>query len=106
MLPVPNLNQPLVLSGGFVNSPWNQFFQQFVQAPTGIIELTLGSSPFTYQAREPGTILITGGTVTGFDFTRGDVTLDILPSLIMPVSIKDIVEIAYSVLPTVYFIPR
>lgn len=71
--------------------------------------IIVGSSPFEYLAEEPGNIFISGGTVSGITLTRGTDTITVAPSTanprLIPVAVADIVEVTYSVLPTMKFIP-
>lgn len=105
MVPLPNLISKLVDATGRTLQPWVSYFQQFTQAPPNFVAQTVSGSPFSYTAREPGTIAISGGTITAITLTRGAVTISLgtTPKLI-PVAINDVVAITYSVLPTIYFI--
>ncbi len=96
----------LVDATGRMLTPWNSYFQQFTQAPASAIDITVGISPFDYTAKEPGTLVITGGTVTGVRLTRGS-TVIILATTnnVIPVGINDIVRVTYSVLPTLRLLP-
>jgi hypothetical protein len=114
MLLVPNMVAPLVqvrgpkgeIYKGTLIPPWNSFFQQFTQAPPPVMALPVVGSPFTYEAKELGTILISGGTLTDVSFTRGsDVTTLGNAARVIPVNVRDIVTITYSVLPIVKFVP-
>lgn len=78
--------------------------QQFTQAPPPIIELTVDISPFSYTAVEPGFIFIEGGTVSLITLRRGAAIISFLGQLV-PVSIGDEVEVTWSVLPVIVFIP-
>ena len=97
---------PFVGKLGRIVAPWIQYLQQFTQAPPNIMSLTISASPFSYTAKEPGTVAISGGTVTGVTLTRGAISI-VLGSTpkIIPMAINDIVSITYSVLPTIQFIP-
>lgn len=105
MIPLPNLIAAFVDRAGKIQSPWNYYLQQFTQAPPNILEVIPDGSPFEYTAVEPGTVAITDGTVSVVTLTRGVITIDITGQILIPVSIADTVEITYSVLPTVQFIP-
>lgn len=104
MVPLPNLLAKFVDKIGQIKAPWNSYLQQFTQAPPNFMPQTLSGSPFTYVASEPGTIAIEGGTVTTVTLTRG-VNSIIITDQLIPVAIADTLIIAYSVLPTVTFIP-
>ena len=114
MIPLPSLLAPLVDKIDRIARPWNSYLQQFTQAPPAINSITVGASPFSYVAREPGNISITGGTLinngignNGISLTRGNVIIDFgtVTNRIVPIGINDIIKINYSVLPTVMFLP-
>ena len=114
MIPLPNTLAPFVNKLGQIIRPWNSYLQQFTQAPPSISSITVGTSPFSYVAREPGNISITGGTLinngignNGISLTRGNVIIDFgtVTNRIVPIGINDIIKINYSVLPTVMFLP-
>jgi hypothetical protein len=106
MVPLPNLRSKVVNALGILVAPWNSFLQQFVQAPPNALPVTLTGSPFEYQAAEPGLLTIVGGTVSIINYSRGSVTVNVTGSRFVPVCLNDIVEITYSVAPTVYFFPN
>jgi len=103
---MPNLRSKVVNAAGLLLAPWNSFLQQFVQAPPAALPVVLTGSPFEYQAAEPGLLTITGGTVSAITYSRGGVTVTFTGMLFVPICLNDIVEITYSVAPTVYFFPN
>lgn len=105
MVPLPSLSSWLVDKSGRLLNPWISFLQQFVQAPPAFASVTVGASPFAYEAAEPGTLAITGGTVSDVSLTRGTDTISFGSIKTISVAINDTVTITYSVLPTVQFIP-
>lgn len=105
MIPLPSQLAPLVTPNGKILRPWTQYLQQFTQAPPNIMSIVVSASPFVYQVKEPGSVAITGGTVSGITLTRGIISINLTGSKIIPVSINDVVTIIYSVLPTIQFIP-
>ena len=107
MIPLPSTLAPFVNKLGQIIRPWNSYLQQFTQAPPAINSITVGTSPFSYEAREPGNISITGGTISNIRLSRGIVDIDFGAGTdkIIPVGINDIVTVTYSVLPTVRFLP-
>ena len=106
---VPNYNVSLVNGAGqVIAQAWRSFFQQFVQAPSAILPITLTASPFSYTAVEPGNLAISGGTISAITLTRGTTVITLATSAaakLVPVAIGDIVTITYSILPTLQFIP-
>lgn len=105
MLPLPNVLQEFVNRAGIIKNPWIQYLQQFTIAPPSFIDITLTGSPFEYIAREPGNLFVSGGTISLITLTRGTETLTVTGSILIPVAVADVVEITYSVLPTIKFIP-
>ena len=103
---VPRLDAPLVDRSGLALAPWTTFFQQFVQAPSAAVSLIIGVSPFNYVAREPGQVAVIGGTVSAIALIRGTVTIDVTGVKLIPVAIKDIVKVTYSILPVIQFLPN
>lgn len=106
MLPVPNNSNPIVDKTGRNNPAWTQFLQQFVQVPPPVIALTVGVSPFSYEAKEPGTVAITGGTISSIVLTRGTVNITVTGTILIPLELMDAVTVTYSVLPTMRFLRR
>lgn len=102
---LPSTLARLVDTTGKILSPWIQYLQQFTIAPPNIMTLNVGISPFSYVAKEPGNVVVTGGVITAIHLIRGAVDLDITGQKIIPVGIKDTIIITYSGLPTVNFIP-
>ena len=104
---VPNLNRPLVNKDGLVTkqSEWVAFFSQFVTAPNVVVDIA-GVSPLSYIVKEPGSVYVNGGTVSSIIFSRGTTNLDVTGQKLIPVEIKDIVTVTFTVAPTIQFVPR
>ncbi len=109
MQPFPSVIQNFVDTFQKIKNPWIQYLQQFTTSPPPFMPVTVGSSPFSYQADEPGNLFISGGTVSGITLTRGPDTITVFPSTanprLVPVAVADIVGVTWSVLPTIKFIP-
>lgn len=106
-LKLPNLIAPLVDAAGLLKQQaWVSFFQQFVSAPSPILPLIVGVSPYVYIAVEPGLIAVSGGTVSAISLIRGSIAINVTGMLLIPVEIKDSIKVTYSILPIVQFIPR
>lgn len=108
-LPVPNLKSPIgtVKNGfAFLIPPWNSWFQQFTQSAPAVSAVTLTGSPFSFTANANGNLVVSGGTISAIDLTRGTTTisLSIVTPLLIPVSIGDTITITYTVLPTLQFL--
>lgn len=114
--PVPNLRSPLVsvviningkkLEGkGFLVSPWNSFFQQFVQPAPLPIDVELVASPFTISPGANGSITLVGGTITSVTLIRGTVSMVLGSQRLIPIRIGDSIEVTYTGTPTIKFLP-
>lgn len=99
----PSVTQAFVNRLGTILQPWMGYLQQFTTPPPAFMDITVGVSPFEYEAKEPGNIFLGGGTINTITLTRGDDTITVTGSLI-PVAINDIVTVDYAVLPTMKFI--
>lgn len=107
MQPFPNVTQFFVNRLGTILQPWMGYLQQFTIPPPPFMPIDVGASPFEYEAKEPGNLAISDGTVTLISITRGSdtITLGAGTDRFIPVAINDIVTITYSVLPTIKFVP-
>lgn len=104
---LPRDGHRVVDEGGNLTAPWREFFMRIASPPQGVKPHTLAASPYVLTAPTDGTVVVTGGTVSGATFTRGRDTVT-LPagSLTHPVRQGDVVSITYSVAPSVTFIPQ
>lgn len=69
--------------------------------------ITVGASPFTFTANLSGQLLITGGTVSQIDLDRKGTSVTTgLTAGLLPLAEFDQCIVTYTVLPTIYFIPR
>lgn len=109
MVPFYSTIQEFVDSNRRVVQPWISYLQQFTINPPPFAPITVGISPFGYEAKEPGNVFISGGTVSGITLTRGSDTITVAPSTanprLIPVAVNDIITVTWSVLPTMKFIP-
>lgn len=101
----PSTVSRFVDSAGRIIQPFISYLQQFTVAPSNILHLPLGASPYSYQVKETGTVFIRDGVVSDIHLERGSFSIDMTGQAIIPVGIKDTMIITYSVLPTFYFIP-
>lgn len=103
---VPSSQQPMVGDGGRVTPPWLRFFNVLAGiAPSAIAPVDVGASPFAYTAGGSGTLRVSGGTVSSITLTRSGMTVAFGTTASVPVANGDVVTIAYSVKPTISFIP-
>lgn len=109
MQTLPNVLQPFINSAKQVISPWIQYLQQFTIAPPAFLDIDVDSSPFGYEAAEPGNVFISGGTVSEIALTRGSDTIILFPDTsiprLVPVAVHDVVTVTYTVIPIIKFIP-
>lgn len=69
--------------------------------------ITVGASPFQFQAPFDGTVLVSGGIVTEIDLTRNNTyNTGLLGGGAVPVSRLDIVTVTYTTVPSMAFFPR
>lgn len=110
--PVLNLNSPLAevktdARGrlvAYLISPWNSFFQQFVQPAPAVATIELTGSPFKFTPNVNGNLIISGGVVSNISLMRGTDTIDLTGEKIIPTAINDSVSITYSNAPSVKFL--
>lgn len=109
MVPFYNSGVAFVDRAGKILRPWIQYLQQFTIAPPPIMSVSVDISPFAYIAKEPGNIVVSGGTVSAIVLTRGTTSIILFVSTanarIIPVSINDAVTVTFSVLPIIQFLP-
>lgn len=68
--------------------------------------VTVGASPFTYIASFDGTLSVTAGTVSGISIIRQSATVATgMTSGLVPLRRGDQVQITYTAVPTVVFLP-
>jgi hypothetical protein len=69
--------------------------------------ITVGASPYTYTASADGSVAVTGGTVTGISVIRQGTTVATgVTAGVIPLSRLDQIQVTYSVVPTMNFLPR
>lgn len=93
-----------------IQKDWYLFLVSVYNAVTqGIpqpeVALTVGASPFTYQALIKGQVIISGGTVSAIAISRDGVTFYSTgqTSGVFQLDTGDRVRVTYSVLPSVVF---
>jgi len=112
--PVPNTQSAIAATADgkikvFLITPWTQFFQQFVQKAPAAVPITLPNplptqaSPFSYTANQRGKLMIDwyrGSTAPpvpadpppAVAFVRGDFTIDVTGTHIIPIAIGDTIQ--------------
>lgn len=104
---VPVFEQPMA-KGENTTSPWYRYFQahDLGQPPGSETVVTVGSSPFVYQAPRQGMVIVTGGTVSAVNYSRsGTFYTTGQTAGSFPVSMGDQLKIVFSVKPQVVFAP-
>lgn len=77
--------------------------------PQGSVKsITVGASPFTYQATSKGFMIVQGGTVSLIQFTRDGVNnfTTGLTTGIVPLSLNDSIIVTWSGKPTMTWVPQ
>lgn len=72
--------------------------------PLSVSAVTLGASPFDYEAPRDGFVSIAGGTVSAIAYVRQGVTTSLGLASVIPVKKGDTVRITYTLAPTVTLI--
>jgi hypothetical protein len=92
---------------GKLASVWYQFLARLAQltAEKPFAPQAVGASPWTFTADTIGDLFVTGGTTSSIVLTRSGVGLTVASGRFIPMAAGDTVTIAYSVVPTVTFVP-
>lgn len=75
-----------------------------VSAPLSVSAVTVGASPFDYEAPRDGFVSIVGGTVSAVALIRQGASTSLGVVAVVPVKKGDTVRITYTVAPTVVLI--
>lgn len=105
---IPTYGQPIEDASGNTSRVWYRFFQgMFLGDPTNAeVSITPTGSPFTYLAPGAGFLIVQGGTVSAITFTRvSSHNMGVLAGC-LPMSNADQITIAYTVAPTITFVPQ
>jgi len=103
---LPTYDQALTKSGQTAQA-WYRFFTALYQGtpPANEKTLTLGASPYAYQAPVKGFVILSGGSVSAVQFTRSVTTLTNQTSGIFPLNQGDTLTITYASLPSMTWVP-
>lgn len=106
---LPEYNESLETKGKTTRG-WYSLFAGLLggQASGPAAPITLGPSPFTYQAPTGGSLIIQGGTVSMVSLTRDGVTNFNTGQTqgMFPLSQRDTLIITYTGTPNLTFVPR
>jgi len=106
---LPEYNERLETKGNTTRGWYSLFAGLWSGQPTAPASaVTLGSSPFSYQAPSGGTLIIQGGTVSMVSFTRDGITNFNTGQTqgMFPLSQRDTLIMTYTGTPTLTFVPR
>ena len=103
---LPTYEQSLTKSGQTAQS-WYRFFSGVFQGtpPANESKLSVGASPYAYQAPVKGFVILSGGSVSAVQFTRSVTTLTNQTSGIFPLNQGDTLTITYASLPVAVWVP-
>lgn len=106
---LPSYNQPLEVNR-FTSKDWYFFWAGLFRglAPGFESPVTVGASPFTYSASAKGSVIVFGGTVSQIRFSRDGTTFYNVGATagMFTLNASDRLEVTYSVLPTMTFVPQ
>lgn len=96
--------------GSNTTRSWYRWFQAIDTGTPPSTEKTLSpaGSPYTYQAPSGGFVIVSGGTVSAIQFSRTPGTFwnTGQTSGTFPVSQNDTLQISYSSIPNITFVPQ
>ena len=103
---LPTYTQPLQ-AGPNLSASWYRWMHDtdVGTPPSAETQVTVGASPFSYQAPKKGFLIISGGTVSLVQFTRIGTYSTGMVSGMFPVSLGDTMTVTYSGIPTITFVP-
>lgn len=104
---LPTYQEPMDEQGN-MRASWRRWFAATDNGtpPAAEVSVTVGASPFAYQATQKGFLVITGGTVSAISITRTGTYSTGITAGIVPVSLADIVTVTWSGKPTMTFFPQ
>ena len=108
-IPKPTSLLSRSMDDGRLAKAWWRYINSFSETPQPESALTLVKSPLVYKAARNGTLLVSGGSVSSIKFNSRNSTAKLVLSMtqgMIPVSIGDVVTIAYGGTPLVVFFPR
>jgi|SRR6516162_9513416 len=106
----PSAQQPVLEQNADIfTMPWRQFLETLWRRVgsggyAAITSPTVGASPWTYTATVPGTLYVSGGTVSNVSIVRLGTAVSIEHFAVL-LSQGDEVVVTYSAAPAVSFVP-
>lgn len=105
---LPNFNVPLVV-GNVTSKDWFFFWSNLFKglSPGNESAITVGASPYTYNAIVKGSVIVSGGTVSAIAFSRDGTTFYTTGQTagMFTLNAQDRLRVTYTVLPTMTFVP-
>lgn len=104
---LPTYDQPMDANGNMATS-WRRWLHDtdVGTPPAAEAVITVGASPFAYQATQKGFMIVTGGTVSNIQITRTGTYSTGQTSGVFPLSLADILTVTWSGKPTLTFVPQ
>lgn len=104
---LPTYTQPMDENGN-MSAAWRRWFSatDLGTPPAAEVSITVGASPFAYQATQKGFVTVTGGTVSGISITRTGTYATGQTTGVFPLSLADILTVTWSGKPTMTFFPQ
>lgn len=110
--PFPNNQDPISDSDGLIQQAWYYLLLWFYQKTGGsgatipAEVVTVGASPFTYDAVRNGSVVISVGTVSLIQIVRGTDTLGTgMTAGVIPVLAGDSIIVTHTGAPSMHFLP-
>jgi hypothetical protein len=105
---IPTYDQPLTVAGNMASS-WRRWLHdtEVGTPPSNEVVIVVTSSPFTYQAPSKGSVIVSGGSVSGITYSRttGVNHATGQTAGMFPVALGDILIVTYASKPTIVFTP-
>lgn len=106
----PTFDQDILTpnTGAKTSASWYRWFQDVDNGipPSSEIPITVGASPFIYQPKSQGGIIVSGGTVTSILVSRsGTFYATGLTQGLFQLSANDQLKVVYSAAPTMVLLP-
>lgn len=103
---LPNRDAAISSSNNMLTDVWYNFMAFMASLKGKDIEaITVGASPYEYEATSMGSLHVAAGNVTSVVLQRGGVSLSCPTAGFVPVAAGDIVTVEYTVAPEMNFIP-
>lgn len=104
---LPTYTEPVDEKGN-MRASWRRWFAATDNGtpPAAEVSITVGASPFAYQATQAGFVIVSGGTVSVISITRTGTYTTGQTAGVFPLSLADILTVTWSGKPTMTFFPQ